>query len=100
MLLITINIRITHLSCNPSESAFVSSASNVLYGAQNASAGSLTSWNLKTMQVQQTFVLEGEEASSFVNSVQFNHNGQLFVTGNDHGLIKIFGKHCSNDKVG
>ncbi|KAM3580676.1 hypothetical protein VKS41_006739 [Umbelopsis sp. WA50703] len=82
--------KITHLSCNPSESAFVSSASNVLYGAQNASAGSLTSWNLKTMQVQQTFVLEGEEASSFVNSVQFNHNGQLFVTGNDHGLIKIF----------
>jgi hypothetical protein len=83
---------VTQLSCSPSESVFVSAASNAIYGSQNASVGSLVSWNLKTMQMQQSFELEGSEASSVINTVQYNHNGQLLVSGNDQGLIKIFGR--------
>ncbi|CAO3668486.1 unnamed protein product [Umbelopsis vinacea] len=81
---------VTQLSCSPSESVFVSAASNAIYGSRNASVGSLVSWNLKTMQMQQSFELEGSEASSVINTVQYNHNGQLLVSGNDQGLIKIF----------
>ncbi|GAB5591944.1 hypothetical protein Unana1_06844 [Umbelopsis nana] len=82
--------RVTHLSCSPSEPVFVSAASNAIYGSQKATVGSLVSWNLKTMQMQQMFELEGSEASSVINTVQYNHNGQLLVSGNDQGLIKIF----------
>jgi hypothetical protein len=44
------------------------------------------------MQKQQTFELEGSEASSVINTVQYNHNGQLLVSGNDQGFMRIFGK--------
>jgi WD40 repeat protein len=84
--------RVTQISCSPAESVFVSAASNATYGTLGASAGSLISWNLKTMQKQQTFELEGSEASSVINTVQYNHNGQLLVSGNDQGFIRIFGR--------
>ncbi|KAG2187953.1 hypothetical protein INT44_000703 [Umbelopsis vinacea] len=82
--------KVTQISCSPAESVFVSAASNATYGTHGASAGSLISWNLKTMQKQQTFELEGSEASSIINTVQYNHNGQLLVSGNDQGFIRIF----------
>ncbi|CAO3668363.1 unnamed protein product [Umbelopsis ramanniana] len=82
--------KVTQISCSPAESVFVSAASNATYGTLGASAGSLISWNLKTMQKQQTFELEGSEASSVINTVQYNHNGQLLVSGNDQGFMRIF----------
>ncbi|KAH8547935.1 WD40-repeat-containing domain protein [Umbelopsis sp. PMI_123] len=82
--------KVTQISCSPSESVFVSAASNATYGMSGASVGSLISWNLKTMQMQQSFDLEGSEASSVINTVQYNHNGQLLVSGTDQGFIRIF----------
>lgn len=60
--------------------------------------GSLITLNLKTMTIQDTFMLKASSKSPSslplmpIETIKFNHNGQMLVTGDKSGYIRIFGE--------
>ncbi|RUP43684.1 WD40-repeat-containing domain protein [Jimgerdemannia flammicorona] len=79
--------RVTQLSCSPVEPIFVSAGA-----ARNDgdSPGVLVSWNMKSMTKEKTFSFEPAEKSTAINTIRFNHNGQMLVAGDEGGFIRIF----------
>ncbi|KAF9584611.1 WD repeat-containing protein 91, partial [Lunasporangiospora selenospora] len=56
--------------------------------ASDDTSGALISINMKTMTIDHTVVLSS--AQDVINAVGFNHNGQMVVTGDVGGKIKIY----------
>ncbi|XP_070539797.1 WD repeat-containing protein 91-like [Ptychodera flava] len=95
--------RIISLSCNPSGSHFISSASKATRSSVDVSnseylnlsallrSGNLAYWDLKTMRIQHLLPVESNTAC--INCTQFNHNGHLMVTGGSDGQIRLFDMH-------
>eukprot|EP00455_Lapot_gusevi_P051501 TRINITY_DN7699_c0_g1_i3.p1 TRINITY_DN7699_c0_g1~~TRINITY_DN7699_c0_g1_i3.p1 ORF type:complete len:305 (+),score=46.05 TRINITY_DN7699_c0_g1_i3:301-1215(+) len=80
--------RVLDLATSPTDSLLVTAVSSGSYDDGDVSHGSLVSWNLKTAKLQQTFRLE--PAHVHINSIVFNHNGNMLVTGGGDGMIRIF----------
>ncbi|CAG8659985.1 7636_t:CDS:2, partial [Racocetra persica] len=84
--------RVKQINCSPVEPLFACSSSpkGVVDGLNNVN-GSLITWNLKTMMIQDKFTLEPSisKASGLpvvpIETLQFNHNGQMLVTGDKAG---------------
>ncbi|KJE96129.1 WD repeat-containing protein 91 [Capsaspora owczarzaki ATCC 30864] len=76
--------RIVELACSPLGTSFVCSAAS----AAKPSEGQLLLWNLKTMKLERSLVLE--PAPTRINSARYNHNGSLLVTGAEDGCIRVF----------
>ncbi|CAG8538442.1 3055_t:CDS:10 [Dentiscutata erythropus] len=89
--------RVKQINCSPVEPLFACSSSSkeVDDGLVNVN-GALITWNLKTMMIQDKFILEPSisKASGLpvapIETLQFNHNGQMLVTGDRAGCIRIF----------
>ncbi|KAG9293772.1 hypothetical protein G9A89_019109 [Geosiphon pyriformis] len=93
--------RVNQVCCSPVESIFACSGipkkrdTSSSFLADTAS-GSLVSWNMKTMSIQDTFVLDPSSSSSsknpsnLIQTIKFNHNGQMLVAGDKAGYIRIF----------
>ncbi|CAG8453120.1 2689_t:CDS:10 [Ambispora leptoticha] len=86
--------RVNHICCSPTEPIFACSGSNVKIRRDNSGTGSsaLVCWNIKTMSIQETFWLDSSSKSNSVpiETIKFNHNGQMLVTGDKTGYIRIF----------
>ncbi|CAG8761591.1 8974_t:CDS:2, partial [Cetraspora pellucida] len=88
---------VKQINCSPVEPLFACSSSpkGVDDGLNNIN-GSLITWNLKTMMIQDKFTLEPSisKASGLpvvpIETLQFNHNGQMLVTGDRAGCVRIF----------
>ncbi|CAG8508961.1 4961_t:CDS:10 [Acaulospora morrowiae] len=86
--------RVKQISYSPVESLFACSGSPK--GSSDDSAiGSLMLWNLKTMSLKNSFVLDHTISKSGlpvvpIETIKFNHNGQMLVTGDRAGCIRIF----------
>ncbi|KAF9930249.1 WD repeat-containing protein 91 [Linnemannia zychae] len=76
--------RVRYLAYSPVEPVLVCAVSS-----SNDSAGALLSINMKTMATEH-IVLLNERPEEVINAFGFNHNGQLVVTGDVGGTIKIY----------
>jgi len=80
--------RVVDLACNPNGLNFVAA----LVSAQR-DQGRLLSYNLKTLRIENKLTTD---PSMCVNSLSFNHNGAMLVTGCADGLIRIYDmKSCT-----
>ncbi|CAG8672148.1 11514_t:CDS:10 [Funneliformis caledonium] len=85
-------------SCSPVESLFACSGSprSIDDACIKSVTGSLITWNLKTMTIQDKFMFEASSNSPSslpltpIETIKFNHNGQMLVTGDKSGGIRIF----------
>ncbi|GES84047.1 WD repeat-containing protein 91 isoform X2 [Rhizophagus clarus] len=90
--------RVNQISCSPVESLFACSGSPKLIenACSGSETGSLVTLDLKTMTIQDTFTLKSSSQSSSslplmpIETIKFNHNGQMLVTGDKSGYIRIF----------
>ncbi|KAF9559401.1 WD repeat-containing protein 91 [Mortierella alpina] len=74
---------VKHLAYSPVEPILVCSVST-----GDDSSGALVSVNMKTMTTDHMVHLR--ESSEVINAVGFNHNGQLVVTGDVGGMIRVY----------
>ncbi|CAG8671099.1 12495_t:CDS:10 [Funneliformis mosseae] len=90
--------RVNQISCSPVESLFACSGSprSIDDACIKSVTGSLITWNLKTMTIQDKFMFEASSNSPSslpltpIETIKFNHNGQMLVTGDKSGGIRIF----------
>ncbi|CAG8439635.1 10897_t:CDS:10 [Ambispora gerdemannii] len=94
--------RVNQICCSPAEPVFACSGSDVKIRRDNPGTGSaagssatssaLVSWDIKTMSIQGTFWLDTPSKSHAVpiETIKFNHNGKMLVTGDKTGYIRIF----------
>ncbi|CAO3574948.1 unnamed protein product [Mortierella alpina] len=75
--------RVRHLAYSPVEPILVCAVSN-----GDDTSGALVSVNMKTMTTDHTVYLT--ESLEVINAVGFNHNGQLVVTGDIGGMIRVY----------
>jgi len=76
--------RIVDLSFSPTSTMFVCSAAS----QDRRGEGTLLPWNLKTSKVEHAFPVEPDPVK--INSIRFNHNGSMLLTGGIDGMIRIF----------
>ncbi|KAF9110338.1 WD repeat-containing protein 91 [Mortierella sp. AM989] len=76
--------RVRYLAYSPVEPVFVCAVAS-----SDDSSGALLSINMKSMATEHTVTLDGGPGD-IVNAVGFNHNGQLVVTGDVAGMIRIY----------
>ncbi|KAF8977228.1 WD repeat-containing protein 91 [Entomortierella lignicola] len=76
--------RVRYLAYSPVEPIFVCAVAS-----SDDSSGALLSINMKTMITEHTVTLDGGPGD-VVNTIGFNHNGQLVVTGDTAGMIRIY----------
>ncbi|CAG8478878.1 7972_t:CDS:10 [Dentiscutata heterogama] len=89
--------RVKQINCSPVEPLFACSSSpkEVDDGLNNFN-GSLITWNLKTMMIQDKFIFDPSISKTSglpvapIETLQFNHNGQMLVTGDRAGCMRIF----------
>ncbi|RHZ88203.1 hypothetical protein Glove_25g53 [Diversispora epigaea] len=90
--------RVKQISCSPAEPLFACSSSpkkSLDDGSDGGATGALITWNLKTMSIQDSFTLNSSISKSGlpvvpIETIKFNHNGQLLVTGDKAGCVRIF----------
>ncbi|CAG8494094.1 9330_t:CDS:10 [Diversispora eburnea] len=90
--------RVKQISCSPVGSLFACSSSpkkSMDDGSDGGATGALITWNLKTMSIQDSFTLDSSISKSGlpvvpIETIKFNHNGQLLVTGDKAGCVRIF----------
>ncbi|KAF9945474.1 WD repeat-containing protein 91 [Mortierella alpina] len=75
--------RVRHLAYSPVEPILVCAVST-----GDDSSGALISINMKTMTADHLVQLR--ESAEVINAVGFNHNGQLVVTGDVGGMIRVY----------
>ncbi|KAF9998528.1 WD repeat-containing protein 91 [Entomortierella chlamydospora] len=76
--------RVKYLAYSPVEPIFVCAVAS-----SDDSSGALLSINMKSMTTEHTVTLDGGPGD-VVNIIGFNHNGQLIVTGDVAGMIRIY----------
>ncbi|KAI1317220.1 WD repeat-containing protein 91 [Mortierella claussenii] len=76
--------RVKHLAYSPVEPILVCAVAT-----SDDSSGALLSINMKSMTTDHIVHLSGG-AREVINTIGFNHNGQLLVTGDVDGMIKIY----------
>ncbi|KAF9542183.1 WD repeat-containing protein 91 [Mortierella hygrophila] len=76
--------RVRYLAYSPVEPILVCAVSS-----SDDSTGALLSVNMKTMATEHLVLLDGGP-EEVINAFGFNHNGQLVVTGDVGGTIKIY----------
>ncbi|KAF9333212.1 WD repeat-containing protein 91 [Linnemannia elongata] len=76
--------RVRYLAYSPVEPILVCAVSS-----SDDSSGALLSVNMKTMATEHLVLLDGGP-EEVINAFGFNHNGQLVVTGDVGGTIKIY----------
>ncbi|PKC63967.1 WD40 repeat-like protein [Rhizophagus irregularis] len=90
--------KVNQISCSPVESLFACSGSpkSIDDMCNRSETGSLITLNLKTMTIQDTFMLKASSKSPSslplmpIETIKFNHNAQMLVTGDKSGYIRIF----------
>jgi len=70
------------LAFNPIDSFFVAATN-----ASDREEGILCVWNVKTLKLEQKIKVE---PTTSTNSITFNHNGSMLVSGAADGMIRIF----------
>ncbi|KAI9255118.1 WD40-repeat-containing domain protein [Phascolomyces articulosus] len=86
---------VTHLSCSPVEPIFVCAGTgNKLSLTENKIRPSaLVAWSMKSMTDIGTFQFDTNEDDNTtvdINTIALNHNGQMLVSGDQNGLMRIF----------
>ncbi|KAG2221160.1 hypothetical protein INT45_007737 [Circinella minor] len=86
---------VTHLSCSPVEPIFVCAGTgNKLSFIDNKTRPSaLVAWSMKSMTDIGTFQFDSNEENNTavdINTIALNHNGQMLVSGDQNGLMRIF----------
>ncbi|KAF9975926.1 WD repeat-containing protein 91 [Actinomortierella ambigua] len=76
--------RICHMTYSPAEPLLVCAVSS-----RDDTQGALLSINMKTMVTEHTVAME-PGAENIINTIGFNHNGQLLVVGDAGGKIRIY----------
>ncbi|KAF9359333.1 WD repeat-containing protein 91 [Mortierella sp. NVP85] len=76
--------RVRYLTYSPVEPILICAVTS-----SDDSSGAMLSINMKTMTTGHTVILTGGPGE-MINAVGFNHNGQLVVTGDVSGMIKIY----------
>ncbi|KAF9154434.1 WD repeat-containing protein 91 [Actinomortierella ambigua] len=76
--------RVCHMTYSPVEPLLVCAVSS-----RDDTQGALLSINMKTMATEHTVTLE-PGAENIINTIGFNHNGQLLVAGDAGGKIRIY----------
>ncbi|KAG0049897.1 WD repeat-containing protein 91 [Gryganskiella cystojenkinii] len=76
--------RVRYLAYSPVEPILVCAVSS-----SNDTTGALLSVNMKTMATDHLVTMDNG-AADVINTVGFNHNGQLVVTGDVGGMIKVY----------
>ncbi|RIA99611.1 WD40-repeat-containing domain protein [Glomus cerebriforme] len=90
--------RVNQISCSPVEPLFACSGSpkSIDDAYSSSDTGSLITFDLKTMTTQDIFMLKASSHSPSsstmmpIETIKFNHNGQMLVTGDRSGYIRIF----------
>ncbi|KAI8605956.1 hypothetical protein EDD21DRAFT_362303 [Dissophora ornata] len=75
--------RVRFLAYSPVQPILVCAAAS-----SDESSGALLSINMRSMTTDHIVLLNG--SSEIINAVGFNHNGQLVVTGDVGGMIKVY----------
>ncbi|KAF8938715.1 WD repeat-containing protein 91 [Dissophora ornata] len=75
--------RVRFLAYSPVQPILVCAAAS-----SDESSGALQSINMRSMTTDHIVLLNG--SSEIINAVGFNHNGQLVVTGDVGGMIKVY----------
>ncbi|XP_072031110.1 WD repeat-containing protein 91-like isoform X1 [Amphiura filiformis] len=90
--------RVLSLSCSPSSTSFVSSSATNARSRHrssdsepSSSSSKLLVWDMKVMKIQRELQLK--PGVGCVNCTNYNHNGNLLVTGGMDGMIRIFDMH-------
>ncbi|KAI7872923.1 WD40-repeat-containing domain protein [Spinellus fusiger] len=81
---------VTQLSSSPVEPMFVCAGSESKTATDSTRSGVLVAWSMKTMSSIGTFRFDTNEACTDINTMQLNHNGQMLVTGDNAGFMRIF----------
>ncbi|KAI9499031.1 WD40-repeat-containing domain protein [Zychaea mexicana] len=84
---------VTHLSCSPVEPIFVCAGTGSKLSAENKNRpGALVAWSMKSMTDIGTFRFDSaeEDTGADINTITLNHNGQMLVSGDHNGLVRIF----------
>ncbi|KAL6066371.1 WD repeat-containing protein 91 [Balamuthia mandrillaris] len=84
--------RVLDLACSPSDAVFVSATSSL----SQSSSGEVSVWDLRTLQLQRKLNLENGIA---INSVEFNHNGSLLLTGGRDGIVRVYDMMSSSTPI-
>ncbi|KAI8890260.1 WD40 repeat-like protein [Backusella circina FSU 941] len=78
------------LSSSPVEPIFVCAGSGNRTGSSDKKSGALVAWSMKTMSACGTFTFDQEEEPADINTIKLNHNGQMLVTSDSAGMMRIF----------
>ena len=73
--------KIKALAVNPTKNSFV------VASEKSKGQGSLTLWDLKTLNCTRHFEIE---PPSSLNCVSFNHNGNLLAVGGEDGIVRVY----------
>ncbi|KAF9439095.1 WD repeat-containing protein 91 [Entomortierella beljakovae] len=76
--------RVRYLAYSPVEPILICAVTS-----SDDSSGALLSINMKSMSTEHTALLDSG-SGGVVNAVGFNHNGQLVVTGDVAGMIRVY----------
>ena len=76
------------LASSPSDPFLVTSAATRSHSTHDGGRGTLEAWDLTTVRRSLTFTVDS--ALSQVNSLVFNHNGNMLVTGGGDGMVRIY----------
>ncbi|ORY95843.1 WD40-repeat-containing domain protein [Syncephalastrum racemosum] len=80
---------VTQLLCSPAEPILVCAGSSSRLDEGKPRSGALMTWSMKSMSSSGTFQLE-KDACADINTINLNHNGQMLVTGDQAGYMRIF----------
>ncbi|KAG0000738.1 WD repeat-containing protein 91 [Modicella reniformis] len=76
--------RVRYLAYSPFEPMLI-----CVVASSDDSSGAMLSINMKSMTTSHTVLLTGGPGQ-VINAIGFNHNGQLIVTGDVAGMIKVY----------
>jgi len=77
------------VAASPTEPIVVVTAANRSYHTREGGKGVLESWSLQTGKRLQVFTIESKSCTQ-INTVVFNHNGAMLITGGGDGMIRVF----------
>ncbi|KAI8061442.1 WD40-repeat-containing domain protein [Gongronella butleri] len=80
---------VTQLSSSPVEPVIVCSASGSRMKPLSKQHGALVAWNLKSLSSSGIFKLDASETTD-IYTIKHNHNGQMLVSGDGCGTMRIF----------
>ena len=90
--------RVLDIVSSPVDELFVTACAGKNHDSLEGGKGVLEAWSMQTGQRIKTFMIEASRTQT--NSLMFNHNGNMLVTGGADGMIRVFDMQTSQALMG